>query len=217
MVNRSIVLRATAAAALAVFAALPASSQTLEDYDYEDLALRGIGFDAGLIWPSNLESTEVYRLRVDLGYLGPGVRILPSISYWTTRIEEDEIRAFEEQLEARSGAAVDLGEIELSDLLFQVDGHFVWNTPIDVLTYLGVGVGIHALNGQGSAIDDTFIEDLFDSFMPGITAIGGAEYSIIDRLRIYGELRYTVVSDIQYPGVSLGLSLMLPERVQGVD
>jgi hypothetical protein len=32
------------------------------------------------------------------------------------------------------------------------------------------------------------------------------------RLRIYGEARYTLVSDVRYPGIRLGAALMLPPR-----
>jgi hypothetical protein len=73
------------------------------------------------------------------------------------------------------------------------------------------------LNGQGDGIDDTFIEDLFDSVMPGITALGGLEYAVIERVRIYGEAHFTIVSDILNPGVNVGVAVMLPTRLQGED
>lgn len=205
------ILGLAAALLFTLGATLPGSAQALEDYDYENLAFRGVGLSAGAIWPSTLESATSYRLRVDLGYLGPGVRIVPALTYWSSSLEDSEIAAFEQQL----GGAVELGEIDLSDMALQVDAHFVWTTPIDLLTYLGVGAGMHALNGQGESIDDTFIEDLLDSFMPGISLIGGVEYPFAPRLRVFGEGRYTIVSDFIYPELSLGLSFMFPTRVQG--
>jgi len=213
--------RAAAALAVGAFAAAApqAAAQELDlaDYDYENLAFRGIGLDVGRIWPSNLEVTTPVRLRIDLGYLGPGVRIVPSIAYWKSDVEEGEIAAFEEQLEDRGASNVELGNVELSDLTLQLDAHFVWTTPIELLVYLGAGAGLHMLNGQGEAIDDTFIEDLFDSVMPGITALGGLEYAIVDRLRVYGEAHFTIVSDILNPGVTVGAAVMLPTRLQGED
>ena len=210
----------------AVFvASLPVAAQEqqpprvdLAEYDYENLQFRGIGLDIGRIWPSNLEEATPVRLRFDLGYLGPGVRIIPSISYWKADVEEGEIAAFEQQLEERSDlppGSIELGEVEMSDFTLQVDAHFVWTTPIDLLIYVGAGAGLHMLNGQGNGIDDTFIEDLFDSVMPGVSALGGLEYGIIDRVRIYGEAHFTVVSDILSPGVRAGAAIMLPTRVQG--
>jgi hypothetical protein len=32
------------------------------------------------------------------------------------------------------------------------------------------------------------------------------------QLRVYGELRYTLASDVRYPGVRVGAALMLPPR-----
>ena len=222
--KRTVPTRALAAALLAgalttlALASAPASAQELADYDYENLSFRGIGFDVGRIWPSNLDPATTFRLRVDLGYLGPGVRIVPSITYWKSNVERSEIAQFNEQLEEIGGGTnVDLGDIELSDLALQLDAHFVWTTPIDVLFFVGAGAGLHILNGQGRSIDDTFIEDLFDSVMPGVTALAGVEYAIVDRLRVYGEGHFTVVSDILNPGLTIGAALMFPARLQGED
>ena len=218
--TKSIVL----ALGAALLAAMPARAQQqrmdLADYDYENLQFRGIGMDVGRMWPSNLEETTPIRLRIDLGYLGPGVRIMPSIAYWKSEVEEGEINAFEEQLEERNGLSegtIELGEVELSNFAIGVDGHFVWTTPVDVLAYLGAGVSLNMLNGQGNDIDDTFIEDLLDSVMPGMSALGGLEWAPVDRVRIYGEAHFTVVSDILSPGVRVGAAIMLPTRVQGED
>lgn len=207
-----------AAAALALGIAPRAGhAQELADYDYENLAFRGIGADVGRIWPSNLDPATTYRIRVDLGYLGPGVRIVPSIGYWKTRVEDSEIEAFENQLEEVAGTDIELSEIEMSDLTLQLDAHFVWTTPIDVLMYIGAGAGLHLLNGQGEDIDDTFIEDLFDSIMPGVSAIAGVEYAILDRVRFYGEGHFSIVSDILNPGVRAGVAVMFPVPIQGGD
>ena len=197
--------------------ASPASAQDLADYDYENLALRGVGFDVGRIWPSNLDPATTFRLRVDLGYLGPGVRIVPSLGWWKSSVQASEIAAFERELEERGASGVELGAIDLSDMTLQIDAHFVWTTPIDLFAYVGAGAGLHMLNGQGGAIDDTFIEDLFDSIMPGVTALLGVEYAVIERLRVYAEGQFTVVSDILNPGVTVGAALMFPPRPQGED
>lgn len=206
-------------------ASLPVAAQEqqpprvdLAEYDYENLQFRGVGLDIGRIWPSNLEETMPVRLRFDLGYLGPGVRIMPSIAYWKADVEEGEIAAFEQQLEERSDlppGSIELGDVEMSDFTLQVDAHFVWTTPIDLFIYVGAGAGLHMLNGQGNGIDDTFIEDLFDSVMPGVSAIGGLEYAVVDRVRLYGEAHFTVVSDILSPGVRAGAAIMLPTSGQG--
>jgi hypothetical protein len=201
-------------------AASSAPAQTAADYDYENLTFRGIGADWGYIWPSKVVPTETYSLRLDLGYLGPGVRIAPSISYWSSTIRTRELARLAGQLN-RLPALRDrdvtiqpneLGEIAWSDLSLSVDAHLVWTTPINVFTYIGAGIGLHALNGKGSAVESTFIEDLLDSTSGAIAFMAGVEAQATERVRVFGEGRYTLVSDLKYPGFRVGAALMLPTR-----
>lgn len=201
-------------------AASSAGAQTAADYDYENLTFRGIGADWGYIWPSKVVPTETYSLRLDLGYLGPGVRIAPSISYWSSTIRTRELARLAGQLN-RLPALRDrdvtiqpneLGEIAWSDLSLSVDAHLVWTTPINVFTYIGAGIGLHALNGKGSAVESTFIEDLLDSTSGAIAFMAGVEAQATERVRVFGEGRYTLVSDLKYPGFRVGAALMLPTR-----
>lgn len=191
--------------------AAPADAQTLADYDYENLTFRGVGVDAGYIWPTNVENTVQYGLRLDLGYLGPGVRIIPSISYWRSEFKQAELDALAARLGSQTGGGItgeELAPIEWSDLSLSVDGHFVWNTPIQVLTFAGGGVALHALNGQGEAIDDTLVEDLLDAITAGISVLGGFEFSPVERFRVYGEGRYTILNSIQYLSARGGVQFM---------
>lgn len=189
-----------------------AAAQTLADYDYEYLRFRGIGFDVGYIWPDKVEETGQFGLRLDLGYLGPGVRIIPAISYWRSEFTPEELDGLATRLSQRSGALVegdDLGPIEWSDLSLSVDAQLVWNTPYRVLTFVGGGVGFHALNGQGEAIDDTFVEDLLDVITAGASGLAGLEFAPVDRLRVYLEGRYTAMNSVQYFSARGGLQVML--------
>jgi opacity protein-like surface antigen len=203
---------------LVLSAARPAGAQTLADYDYENLSFRGIGLDYGYIWPSRVLSTPAYSLRLDLGFLGPGVRITPNITYWSSEFRSAEIGRLADQisrlqaLQDRSVTvtAADLGEIKWSDLSLAVDAHLLWTTPVGVMTYAGVGAGVHALNGRGAFIEKTFVEDLLDSTAAGVAVMGGLELRPTQRFRLYGEARYTFVSDVRYPGVRIGGTLMLP-------
>ncbi|MEX1184793.1 MAG: hypothetical protein WEF86_16425 [Gemmatimonadota bacterium] len=195
-----------------------ADAQELADYDYENLTFRGIGFDYGYIWPSKVEATPVYSMRLDLGFLGPAIRISPSISYWSSEFRTRQLDHLADRLNqlpplAENGVALtaeDLGTIEWSDLAVAVDAHVVWTAPLNIITFLGAGAALHALNGRGAVVDDTFIEDQLDSTSAGVALMGGVEVQPIPRLRLYGEARYTMVSDIFYPGLRFGASLMLP-------
>lgn len=220
MNGRTAVGVALLAACALVVTAAPAEAQRLEDYDYENLTFRGIGAGIGYQWPNKVESTQVWNLRFDLGYLGPGVRIVPTLSYWSSTMKESELNRLANQinqLAVLQGTGVevsadDLGPIEWSDVTLGLEGQFVWTTPVDVLTYVGTGLQIHALNGQGDAIEDTFVEDLLDSFASGIVGIGGAEYMFRERFRAFGEVRYTLMSDLHFPSVHVGGAIMLPSR-----
>lgn len=206
----------------AILAPATARAQDLADYDYTNLAFRGAGLTYGVIWPAKVQSTPTYGIRVDLGYMGPGVRIAPSLTYWSSSFRDSELERFADRLNRlpaleRQGAqitAADLKPMKWSDLALELDAHYVWTTPVGLLTYVGGGVGVHVLNGQGEAIQDTFIEDLLDSVSAGLSAIGGVEYPVSDRFRLYGELRLAGLSDVQYAGLRVGGALMAPGRTE---
>lgn len=213
-------VRATTMLFFALCAARPAAAQTMADYDYENLTFRGIGFDYGYIWPTKVESTPAYSVRLDLGFLGPGVRISPSVTYWSSAFRASEVERLASQINRLPAlrdqgvtiTAADLGTIKWSDLTIGLDAHLLWTTPVGVFTYVGAGVALHALNGQGTFVDKTFVEDLLDSTTAGIALMGGVEYEPIALLRVYGEARYTIVSDVRFPGLRIGGALMLPPR-----
>ena len=215
--------RASAAfAILAAFcAATPVAAQTLADYDYENLTFRGVGADFGYIWPTRVEPTSSYSIRLDLGFLGPGIRVTPSLTYWSSEFRRSEVERLAEQINRLPAlqeqnivpvTAENLGTIEWSDLTIGLDAHMLWTTPVGIMTYVGAGLGVHALNGQGTFIENTFVEDLLDSTAAGFALMGGIEGQILPRLRLYGEARYTIVSDVRYPGLRIGGALMLPPR-----
>jgi opacity protein-like surface antigen len=209
-----------ATAVLLVSQAGAGHAQDLADYDYENLTFRGMGFDYGYIWPDKVEATPTWSLRLDLGYLGPAVRILPTMSYWSSRLKQVELDRLADRLSAlpalqERGVVIsgsDLGTIEWSNLSLGVDAHVVWTAPLDIITFVGTGLSVHALNGRGEAIDGTFVEDQLDSTTAGLALMAGAELQVLPLLRIYGEARYTLVSDVRYPGLRIGAAFMLPQR-----
>lgn len=211
---------AALAAALAVAVAAPraAAAQTLADYDYENLSIGGVGVDYGYARPNRVEPMPVYTLSVDLGFLGPGVRLMPSVSYWTSRLARAELERLADQLnrldalQIQGVQADQFGTIHWSDVSLGVDAQVVWVAPLGVHTYLGAGAALHAMNGRGDAIDDTFVEDLLDTVTAGVAASAGLEAPVLDRVWLYGEARYAVLSDVRYPMARLGLSFRTGEQ-----
>lgn len=202
----------------------PVRAQELADFDYENLSFRGFGPEWGYIWPSRVEPTQTLGVRMDLGYLGPGVRIVPSITYWKSDFKAGEIHELEQRVAslivAQTGQAaptVDLGRIDWSDVSMVVDAQVVWRVPYGVLTYLGAGAGVHLLNGNGAAINGTFVEDLLDSVTAGFNVHAGLEYALTQRLRATGQARWEMLGDLRYYGIRLGAQIMTGPSAPGEE
>ncbi len=190
-------------------------AQSLEDYDYENLSFQGIGLEYGRIWPTKVEPANAYTLRLDLGYLGPAVKVSPSFTYWKSRLEAGEIARLATQLGRLTGSNMDpadLGEVEWSSASLALDAQVVWAPVSRVLGYVGAGAGLHAFNGSGPAIEGTFIEDLLDSITAGLNGLIGVEVAPFERFRVFVEGRYTLLDDVRYPEIRIGGGFALPER-----
>ena len=200
----------------------PAWAQDIADIDYEHLSFRAVAPEVGYLWPNRIEPTESFGVRVDMGYMGPGLRVTPSITYWSSRWKDAEVAEFAErvaQLVAdQTGGpppALDLGTIEYSDLAIGLDAHVVWEVPFDLLTYGGLGFTAHIVDGDGAAINGTFVEDLIDSVEPGFNLHVGAEYPVTEKMRLYTVGRYEVMPDLQYFQVRVGWQFMFAPNAPG--
>jgi hypothetical protein len=208
--------------AAALWTGAPVAAQDLADFDYENLSWRGLGVEWGYLYPTRVEETQSIALRFDMGYLGPGLRIVPSATFWSSPLKDVEVAELEGSLArliadqiAGPPPPVDLGEITWSDVAVSVDAQVVWRVPFGVLTYAGLGGTIHILNGSGAAIEGTFVEDLLDSVTPGGNVHLGLEYPFHERLRLQGQGRYEVLGDLQYLQLGFGLQLMIGEPHPG--
>ena len=219
-----VAIAATLAGAV-VTSALPhqARAQDLADYDYENLSFRGVSFDVGqLLYADNVADTRTLGVRFDLGFLGPGFRLMPGVTYWESTLAQTEVDEFGTRLGTltadQGGTAppggLDLGVIERSDIVLSLDGHYVWAVPLNLFFLAGVGLSAHFLNGSGPAIDDTFVEDLLDSVSAGFNLHVGLEYPITDRVRIFGGSKVEVLGDLNYDELRGGLTFIWGELVQ---
>lgn len=216
--------RSTAGLAAALLAVLAgparAAAQDMADYDYENLVLSGVGVHVAEIFPSRSEPTLGLNVRVDLGLLGPNVRITPGLTFWSTRLRDSEVNRMEERIEAacdRGGVpcpGIDLGEVKISDMSLDVDAHYLWATDYRVEPYAGLGVSLHLLNGRGDFIEDTFVEELLDAIAPGLNVVGGLEVPVAENLRVLGEARGVLTGNIRYISLSVGGAWRFPPRLQ---
>jgi len=217
-------LKTTIVGFAALLALLPVhgAAQDIADIDYENLSFRGFGLELGYLWPDRLEETVSYGVRLDLGYAGPGLRVLPSLTYWRSDLQRSEVVEFQDRVadlvaEQTGGPRpdLDLGDITYSDVALGVDVQVVWELPLDLLTFGGFGVAAHLINGDGDAIAGTFVEDLIDSVEPGFNLHFGAEYPVTDGMRLYTVGRYELMPDIRYFQVRVGWQFMTGPNAPG--
>lgn len=199
-----------------------ALAQDVADIDYEYLAFRGFGLDIGYMWPDRLDNAPSFGIRADLGYAGPGLRVLPSLTYWSADLEGDEVLEFENRLAdliaAQTGGPrpdLDLGTITYRDIGLGMDAQVVWEVPFDLLTYGGLGFTAHFIDGDGDAIDGTFVEDVLDSVEAGFNLHLGAEYPVTEKMRVYTVGRYELMADVRYFQVRVGWQLMTGPNAPG--
>ena len=213
----------SALVAVVILAPTGLSGQDLADYDYADLSFRGVLFEGGYIFANNVENTEIYGLRFDLGFLGPGFRIVPGVAYWTSRMAQDEVDDFELRLGALNASqggtlppgGFDLGVIDRDDVVFSLDWHYMWSVPLNLFLWTGAGMSAHFLNGSGPAVNGTFVEDLLYSVSAGFNVHGGLEYPLTDRFRAYGGGKMEMLGDLRYVELRFGLSYIWGTLVQG--
>ena len=202
-------LRTVAAGSAALFLLIgavgPAEAQNLEQYDYANLGLRAIGAEIIYVSPSQNDATVGLGARMDLGFLGPGLRVVPRFAYWKADVEASAIDRLERQLEEVSElepGSINLGAIDRSAYVIGADLQFI--TSLDrVSPYIGAGLDIYALNNDGNAIRGTFLDDLV--ITAGVSAVGGLQVALSPSWSAYGELRATAVTDASSLGAAFGM------------
>lgn len=182
-------------------------------FGVDSLAFRGVAADGGVIWPLRMQSATVINLRADMGPVSPRVRIVPIMSFWTSRFHDGEVRRLARQIEkvcaAQHGTdcpSLDLGKVRVSDLSLGVDVQAAARRHGTLRPYVALGGAIHLLNGQGDAIDGTFVEGLLDAIAPGLDAAAGLELPLGNALRLFTEGRAVLGSDMRYAGITIGAS-----------
>jgi hypothetical protein len=181
-------------------------AQTLEDYDYSNLGFRAFGLEARWVDASQNESTIGVGIRVDLGFLGPYIRVVPRAGWWSAAVNDESVRELERQLEEVSNlpaGSINLGSLERTAWNLGLDVH--WTLQDAVLApYLGVGGDLYLLDDEGNAIDGTFLDSAV--ITAGLSGVVGAEFNFLAHWRIYSELRGTLVTDASNASVALGLA-----------
>ena len=197
--------------------------QELADYDYEKLAFRGISVEYGNILFKTYEETEVYSVKLDLGFLGPGVRMATRASYWSSEMVLEELVSFESSLNTMilaqggvlPGNGLEIGSIKRDDMSVSVEADYVWRIPLGMLLSTGLAASAHLVNGTTQIPDDTFLNGLLDSFTAGFNVHSGLEYLVTDRIRLYGDSRIGLAGNVRFFQFGGGLTILWGELLSG--
>ena len=194
----------------------PAAAQTfLEQFSYEGIRLSGISAEVGAVWSDRLTTEVTPALRFDMGYFAPHVRVGFGASYFKGMFTQDQIVTFEERLldiidDPTNDATVTVGTITWTNINADFDLQYVFTPGGFVQPYAGVGLALIIRNGNGAAINGTFVEDALDTFTAGLTASIGLEVRLTRSLYVLVDGRGLLSSELRSVAVRGGLKLMLP-------
>lgn len=213
--TRTIPLLVIMAGGLAVASPGRLSSQgVLSQFTYDELALSGFQLDFGSVATKDLRGALIGGVRVDVGHLAPHVRVLLGLSYTRSRFTGRAVTRFNRTLlrlvnDPEGNATIDVGRVNLSDLIADVDLQYVFNEAGPFNVVAGVGGGAHFRNGSGQAINGTFLEDALDGVAPALNGTLGVAVALTPAWRLTGELRATLLSDYSAASARVGFMYRL--------
>lgn len=195
-----------------------AAAQGLADYDYDNLRLRGVGAEAFYVSANGVDETIGFGARIDLGFLGPRIRLVPRFAFWDSELEQVELDSLATRLEdlvaeqnpGQPRPVIDLGAVDRDALIFGTDLHWLPVVDEPLRPYLGVGAEVYVLSGSGDAIDGTFVDDGLDLVTAGGSGVAGLEYGFRGGLTLYGELRGSLVADVRSVALTAGVAYLTP-------
>lgn len=205
------------ALALLVCPAPLAAQGFLERFSYEGLRFSGIALELGAVTSDRLTSEATPALRVDYGFIAPGVRLLFGVAYFKGVFDAEEIAEFENRLrgvvqDPTGDFTVNVGDISLADLGISVDLQWVLDPGADVIPYAGVGLGLHIRHADGRAIDNTFVGDALSTIAAGVAASAGIEIVLTPWLRSTIDVRGELASELRTFTARGGLMVRVPGR-----
>ena len=190
-----------------------AAQGLLNQFSYDNLRLSGIQLDAGLLGASDLTGSTVGGLRVDFGRIAPKVRLLLGLSYFHSQFDQRAINRFERRLDSivnpSTPDSIDLGRISLSDIVGDIDFQLVFPQGHGITAYLGTGISVHARNGNGAAINGTFMDDALDVITAGLNGTMGFEFNLSRAWRFTVDGRGVLSSGLRSVSLRTGIMYRL--------
>ena len=189
----------------------------LNQFSYDSLKLWGIQADLGVLGASRLRGTVVGGIRLDYGRIAPRIRVLLGVSYFKGEFDRNATNQLAQRLRAivndpDSNFVIDVGRIMWSDLTTDVDLQYVLPQGHTVTAYLGAGLSLHIMNGNGKAINGTFVEDALDGVSAGLNGTMGFEIATSPTWRFTVEARGVLSTQLSTGSLRGGIMYRLPGK-----
>ncbi len=184
-----------------------------DQFSYEGLRFSGVGLDVGGVWSNSLTAEVAGGVRVDYGQFAPRVRLVFGALYFKGQFNGDKIAEFEDRLGdlvASPGVTIDVGDVSLADVEVYLDLQYTAAELGRLRPYVGLGFGAHVRDGEGAAIDDTFVEDALDTVAAGVSASIGFDLAVLRQLSLTAEVRGGLTSELRTLSARAGLMFWLP-------
>lgn len=172
-----------------------------DEFSYDGLGFAGIGIAVGPT-ASDRVTTEVSGgLQIDFGMFAPKVRVMFGLNYFKGQLKQSEIDAFQNKLlevvtDPTGDATIDLGQITWANLAATLDLQYLFATGQRYAAHVGVGLGAHIRNGNGPAIDGTFVEDALDTIAASADLSLGFQFAVSSRLHLTTDFRGSLSSEL---------------------
>jgi opacity protein-like surface antigen len=164
--NGSILGALIVATGLVSFSALAGAATTTESHG---LGFQGLGARIGFVDPEGASSTVALGIHVDGGEFVRHVHVIPLVNYWKV-----------------GASGVDVSDLTIGtdiDVDFPIEGG-------NLIPYAGGGLGLHFVKA-----DNPLGPDFSDTKL-GLNMQGGIKNQMMPNLAIFGELKYSFVSDV---------------------
>jgi opacity protein-like surface antigen len=165
-----------------------------------DFGLKGIGVEAGLVSPEDIDATLGFGVFADLGTIAPRVNMTTHLGYWS-------------KTEGMSG----VGEASLRDIALSVRGRYMF--PVSsprIQPFGGAGLGLHFVHAKVDVPDQIIGGFLFPGFTledsqtkVGLDLGGGLAMPMNPKTDLQAEMWYAIVDGVSQLSLKAGVEFKL--------